>query len=461
MLKGSCRFIGLFVAVSLVAGGHVLAEHKKQKEIPVGVARVDITPERPIRLTGYSDRNLSFQGVHHKLWGKALAFGSQKEGYAVLITVDLLGIPGRITEQVRKALTNELGIQPENITIAASHTHSGPQIGNIISHFDKPLSPDELAEVALYSQGLVPKLRDVAKEAIRNIAPSLLSWGQGELGFAINRRLNFNPNGPVDHAMPLLKVTRPDGTVKAVLASYACHAVTLGPKNNVVHGDWVGEAQLQVEEHLPAGAVAMVVIGCGADQNSNPRMNTKKPEMDLENARLQGKSVADEVKRLLDSSSLSAVEDLPKGKMKYIDLDFASMPDPLVLARDAKAAGRTSNYSNLLLGRMARSEMPDKISYPIQVWRFGKTLSMVFMAGEVVVDYSLRLKKEFGKEKIWVNSYANDMPCYIPSLRVLKEGGYEAESAMIGYEKPSRFTEDVEDRIMAAIYELMGRKAGK
>lgn len=83
---------------------------------------------------------------------------------------------------------------------------------------------------------------------------------------------------------------------------------------------------------------------------------------------------------------------------------------------------------------------------------------MIFLGGEVVVDYSLRLKKELGADRIWVNSYANDMPCYIPSLRILKEGGYEAEGAMIGYEKPSHFTEDVEEKVMEGIYSILPKK---
>lgn len=86
-----------------------------------------------------------------------------------------------------------------------------------------------------------------------------------------------------------------------------------------------------------------------------------------------------------------------------------------------------------------------------------KKLAMVFLAGEVVVDYSLRLKREIGDDRIWINSYANDIPCYIPSLRILKEGGYEAEGAMIGYEKPSRFTEDVEEKVMEGIYSILPR----
>lgn len=430
------------------------AQAKQQKTLEVGVGRVDITPERSIRLTGYSERDMAFDSVYHQLWGKALAFGTADHGYSILITVDLLGIPGSITQKVREELMQQVNVRPENIAISASHTHSGPQIGSIISHFHKPLSPDELADVALYSQELVPKLVKVALDAIKDIRPSFVSWGQGKVGFAVNRRLNFNPDGPVDHAMPLLKVTDMHSQTRAILVSYACHAVTLGPKNNAVHGDWVGEAQLQIEAQHP-GAVALVAIGCGGDQNSHPRMNVERPETDFENARIQGKSIADEVTRLVSSPSLQPIQQLPRGNLNYVDLEFAEMPDPLKLAQDAKGAGRTSNYSNLILGRLARSEMSDRISYPVQVWTFGSSLAMIFLAGEVVVDYSLRLKREFGSHRVWVNAYSNDMPCYIPSLRVLKEGGYEAETAMIGYEKPSKFTEDVEERIMNTIYETM------
>ncbi|WP_339710644.1 neutral/alkaline non-lysosomal ceramidase N-terminal domain-containing protein [uncultured Kriegella sp.] len=427
----------------------------KDKLIDVGVARIDITPEKPVRLAGYSGRDIPFEKVHHKLWAKAMAFGSEKEGFSILLTVDLLGIPGEITEKVRFELGNAITLDPENLTICASHTHSGPQIGNIVSHFNKPLGPDELAEIAVYAIDLTDKLKKVALMAIQHIKPAYVSWGQGTVGFAVNRRTSINPKGVVDHSLPILKISDPNGAVRAVLFNYACHAVTLGPKNNVVHGDWAGEAQLQIEGNFP-GAIAMVSIGCGADQNSDPRMNSKNPKMDLENAKNQGKEIADEVNRLIAGKLLKPLSKAPKVKMRSVDLTFADIPDPKKLAEDAKEIGRTSNYSLLLLSRMARSEaIPMGISYPIQVWNFGKDLAMIFLAGEVVVDYSLRLKKELGVDRIWMNSYANDMPCYIPSLRVLNEGGYEADGAMIGYEKPARLTEDVEEIIMEGIYSIL------
>ena len=70
--------------------------------------------------------------------------------------------------------------------------------------------------------------------------------------------------------------------------------------------------------------------------------------------------------------------------------------------------------------------MPSSVPYPILVWRFGPDLTLVALSGEVCVDYALRLKRELGPERTWVAGYANQVPCYIPSDRVLAEGGYEA-----------------------------------
>jgi hypothetical protein len=73
----------------------------------------------------------------------------------------------------------------------------------------------------------------------------------------------------------------------------------------------------------------------------------------------------------------------------------------------------------------------------------------------VVVDYSLRLKKELGP--LWVTGYANDVMAYIPSLRVLKEGGYEGATSMVYYGMPTVWSPRVEDLIVAAVRDQVGQ----
>src|SRR5262249_23609554 len=96
-----------------------------------------------------------------------------------------------------------------------------------------------------------------------------------------------------------------------------------------------------------------------------------------------------------------------------------------------------------------------ELPYMVQTWTFGNDLAMVFLPGEVVVDYSLRLKSEFDPARIWVNGYSNDAPCYIPSERVLDEGGYEGGAAMVYYDRPTRFASGSEDRITSAVHDTL------
>jgi hypothetical protein len=113
-------------------------------------------------------------------------------------------------------------------------------------------------------------------------------------------------------------------------------------------------------------------------------------------------------------------------------------------------------YARRSLERIARGHaIPEELQYPVQVWAFGNEMAMVNLAGEVVVDYAVRLKNKYGAEQVWMNAYANDVPCYIASRRVIQEGGYEAESSMYYYDKPSPFSEEVEELIVNAVDELM------
>jgi hypothetical protein len=95
--------------------------------------------------------------------------------------------------------------------------------------------------------------------------------------------------------------------------------------------------------------------------------------------------------------------------------------------------------------------------YPVQVWQVGNDLKLVTLGGEVVVDYSLRLKRELGQGRTWVMGYANDVMAYIPSLRVLKEGGYEGGGAMVYYGLPTVWAPRVEEHILATVREQAAR----
>jgi neutral ceramidase len=91
----------------------------------------------------------------------------------------------------------------------------------------------------------------------------------------------------------------------------------------------------------------------------------------------------------------------------------------------------------------------------VQVWSLGEQVTWVSLGGEVVVDYSKRIKKELaGDRTVWVTAYSNDVMAYIPSARVLKEGGYEGDSSMIYYGMATKWAPAIETKIVEKVKEF-------
>ena len=144
----------------------------------------------------------------------------------------------------------------------------------------------------------------------------------------------------------------------------------------------------------------------------------------------------------------------PAGNLTRFDLPFEALPNRAQWEALSHEPGITGYHARKNLGRLDRGEkLPTTLPYSVQIWTFGDGLAMVFLPGEVVVDYSLGLKKEY--EKLWITAYANDVPCYIPSTRILEEGGYEADLAMPYYDRPARLGPGTEERIFGEVRNLL------
>lgn len=404
--------------------------------VPVGTARVDITPEYRVRLSGYGNRREESFGIDQRIWAKALAIGDNQNG-VVLVTVDNLGVPEEINAVVAAQLKERFGWDRSRLAVCSSHTHSAPMLTNVApTLFGMPIPPEHQEKIDRYTKELTGKLVALVLEAIDSRQPGRLEFSRGKVSFAANRR---TPNGPVDHDLPVLRITDANGKVRAILVNYACHCTTLGGEYNRIHGDWAGYVQEFLERSNP-GCTALVAIGCGADANPSPRPGLKFAAQHAE-------ALVAEVQRLL-KGAWRKVPGPPQTKYSQITLAFDTIPSRAVWEQRAKQPGAVGYHAQVQLKQLdAGKSLPTTLPYPVQTWTFGNELVMIFLGGEVVVDYSLRAKREFDAARIWVNAYSNDVPCYIPSVRILKEGGYEAEGAMIYYNRPTRFAPDVEERI--------------
>ncbi len=420
-----------------------------------GTAKVAITPKQSMWMAGYGNRDHPSEGVEHDLWAKALVLEDPDGAKAVIVTLDVCGISRPLSNAVRDRLEKAHGLTRDRIVLACSHTHCGPVVGtNLITMY--PLDEEQLGRVEAYADWLTNAIVEVVAKAFGTVEPVELAWETGRCGFAVNRRNNNQAKvpelrrqlalqGPEDHDVPVLKVQGANGEVKAIVFGYACHCTTLSYYKFC--GDYAGFTQIALESAHP-GAQAMFVAGCGADQNPLPRGT-------LEQAKDYGKQLADAVEHVL-ASPMRPISGVLRSSYKEIDLAFAPIPEKSHWETVAKSENRfEAARAKMLLKRIeSEGSLADSYKYPVQAWKLGNDLTWIFLGGEVVVDYAQRIKRNLGSTNTWVSAYCNDVMAYIPSLRVLKEGGYEGGGAMVYYGQPAPWSERVEEQVIDAVREV-------
>lgn len=425
-----------------------------------GLARAVITPESPVWLAGYGSKRVP-DGKLHDLWAKALALESADGRRAVLITSDFQGVPKGMSDRVFARLQAEHGLARDRVMFTFSHNHCGPRLGDdLVDYY--PVEAEQVALVEAYTTQMVDRMVGLVGEALANLAPASIAIGEGKTTFAVNRRNNREADvpgliaagkplaGPVDHSVPVLTVTRPDGALAAVLFGYACHPTTLS--FTTWCGDYPGFAQLAIEAKHP-GAMALFVNTCGGDQNPLPRRSVELCEK-------YGAMLAAAVEETL-TGPLKPVAPALKTAFAMVDLPYLEVVDRAALteaARDANAI--RARWAKRLLGRLDAGETFEAAyPYPVHAWRLGGEMLVIGMGAETVVDYALRFKRTFGPGT-WVCGYVDDMISYIPSRRVWEEGGYEGGSNLYEYGRPAlRWAGDIEDRIAATV-ERLAREVG-
>jgi hypothetical protein len=326
--------------------------------------------------------------------------------------------------------------------------------GNLMAMYS--LDEDQSRRIKEYKAKLAEKLTNVVGEAINTIQPARLSWGIGEAGFAVNRRNNTPEGevpqrrkenklvGPIDHELPVLAVHSDGGKLRAIVAGYACHATVLG--DYFVSADWPGAGQNELERRHP-GTIALFVAGCGGDQNPIPRRK-------LEYVKKYGDEFADGADTAL-KSSMKPIVPLLKTAYKEIEIAFDTLPTHTELEAMTSEKPPQGRWSKYLLNKWdEEGGLPSKYPYPVQAWRLGNEFTWIILGGEVVVDFSLRLKAELGPKNTWVSAYSNDVMAYIPSRRVLREGGYEGGGARFPYGLPAVWDPSVEEKIVNEVHKL-------
>ena len=442
--------LGLFLLV-------INADPNNQSEtVFVGSSKVDITPKFPVVLAGYGGRTQEFEGIDTKLWARCLVIG--KENPAVLVVIDNCGITSKIKNDLAERI-KKFGISESNLVISATHTHNAPSLrGYAPILWAGRTSPNQEDRIDKYTSFLIDQMEFLVVNALENREPMKLSWGRGEVQFGGNRRIirdgtwagfGFQRNGPVDHSLPVMVAADLKGETRVIWSNYACHCTTIGGRNHI-NGDWAGYANELIEKNNKS-AISLLTIGCGADVGPQPSGDSK-------DAIKHGRAISKEVNKVI-SDHMITLPGVTETAVKELQLPLQQPKDRKHWQSQLKVGGFHAELAKSMLKKIdEEGSISSEVKYPIHTWKFGQELAVVFLAGEVVVDYAVRFNKEFDWKRLWVSAWANDMPGYIPSRRILNEGGYEAEFSQVYYDLPGPYLPEVEDIMTDGVRELLGKE---
>jgi hypothetical protein len=421
----------------------------------IGLAQVKITPDQPVFMSGYSSRNKPFEKVENDLYAKAMALEDHQGYRAILITTDLIVFRASIAEPICERICEKTGLRREQVLINSSHTHTGPTLSLEATAREGGMSAEDAQRTVAYTRQLQDKVVDVAIQATQQLAPARMSWGVGVVHFPMNRRqftpngviLGANPRGLADRTVPLLRIDGPDGNPRAIVFGAAVHNTTLRPRNYELCGDYAGFAQELVQQKYP-GAQAMFVLGCAGDADPYP-FGT------MELARMHGTTLGNEVARLMDTK-LQPVRGPLRIAFDRVDLPLQKLSRGELEKLASATRSASAGVAKQMLAMLDRGEKPpEHYTCPAAVWQFGADLTFVGLAGEVVVDYVTLLEHVLGPKPLWMAAYCNDVFGYLPSARVLDEGGYETRGLYAG--GPGYFDRTAQDVLVSKVRELASR----
>lgn len=392
----------------------------------VGVSQVDITPEPGVQLCGFAARTQPSTGVMDSLYGRCLYL--EQGGRKLLwVHADVIGLERDFVEEFRAWAAEHQRLEPHQVMVSATHTHSAPATVRIQEAGDYEPGYVEL---------LCRRLKKAAVLAMANTEECGVVVGEGRCDLAIDRRAKASAK--TDPRVGAVGWRRADGTFAAVLMNHPMHAVALGHSNRQISADVPGRTAAAMSSMLPGNPVVLVTNGaCG---NLNPPAKHVSFEQIDEWGRMVAGSVADALKTAAVTSGAS--------------LRVAARVVPLPV--DVLTVDQITAYAErIILDPVSLAEWGDKFRRATKGWRskmtervqsgaetgfreaelFGVGVGSVAFVGlnsEVFSEFT-ELVRSRTSRPLYVVGYANGVMGYLPTRAAYEEGGYEVETAYLFY----------------------------
>lgn len=414
--------------------------------VPAGAAVIDVTPPAGLAMSGFAARTSPATGAHDPLSVRAVAVGD-----TAIVVADAIGLHEDSCRRIR----DRAGLADGHMIVAATHTHGGP-----------------VAMPGRLGPGLVPawlqRLEDACVRAIAEARavrrPARLGFGMGaDPGIARNRR---HAGGPVDPALPVLRIREPDGAAIAVLACHALHPVVLGADNTLFTADYPGAVRLHLEAAHP-GAVAIFLTGCTGDINTGHPAHasistTPRADRTFAEAERIGAAIAQSAlqapERPLGSDIRAAWAEL------MLPLARAETEAPNVLADAWRGEAATADPARAALLRCWIDWAERVAPRPLTPWPARVTVfdwggaRLIGLPGEIFARTALDLRHALDGDPLTgctlTFGFADGCPGYIPPAGEYRHGGYEVEEAHRYYGMPAAFAPGAAERLAGTAVDL-------
>jgi len=430
----------------------------------VGLTTCDITPPIGVYLAGYASRTERSTDVYHPLRATAIAI-DDGDTPLLIVMAEWLGFYDR-TEQMRKRLVETTGLASQSIVLGGSHTHCGPAVRQMDLFRHGALDEQYVAHA-------IDNMAAAATEAWTSRSEAVLKFASGHCGFAACRRMPDPDNlpkiframrpyrdGTVDHGVPVLTVESPDGELRGVIFSYACHPTSRG--GLFIGGDYPCFAMDKIEQQHP-GAIAGFLQGCAGDQKPQPvdPDNTYFDQREIEQVRDIGEQLGDAVNDVIASGNLAAIDGPIALTQETLDLQTEPLDEQIVNSLIGSDLPYKQAWARHYRDMLDRGETPGRgVPFELQTIRFGTSLAIVTMAGEMSVEYSLRLKDELGAtfDHVLPVGYTNDIMGYVPVKRQIPEEGYEVVDSNLYHYRTGPYVDSTEQQIIDTARRGLGLK---
>jgi len=394
----------------------------------IGFAKVNITPPIGVYMAGYFKRDKPSMNIHDPLYARAVIISDNEKVFSA-VSVDTLGITYELSKLIEKYVHEQLGNLKIEISISATHTHSGPDLYGRYADFDK----------CLYEQ-TARKIASAIIMAYRNSIDNFEVYSNiGELeGITVNRRDPYR--GVID---PKLHVIKFKGKFDIIISNYSCHAVVLGHNNYMISADYPGALNNFIERALNAYSI-FFNGACGDINPYTPRTDLSKvydrTVGTFSDVEWMGRILGCEVIKLTEFAgkirnpklnficeelkvktvkppySLSEVEELlSKAEEEYLK----------AIKEGKDASEERFKYITYKIAKVRLEKYSEEIAAPIKVLGLSSNLAMVFIPSEVLTRVGLIIKEKSPFKNTLVITYSNGYFGYIPTAEEYEIGGYE------------------------------------